>query len=177
MVMPAIARKRIMRKNPLVPIKTIVAFALSAAFAWGASSSGRWLGFNDGTYVVSGEQAAEPAASPSASQSADPQFDPAASLPSDESNIRVSVTGAASKLYSVRPAGDGIRFHSLLRDNLIISLTSVSGKTVAVLFSGIVEPSISYDFPLMDKRLATGVYYCSMKSSKRTVSVRLVLTR
>lgn len=174
--MTAIARMRIMRKNPMIPVRTIAAFTLLTACAWGSSSSGRWLGFNDGTYVVSGEPA-EPAASSSTSQSADPQFDPAASFPSDESNIRVSVTGAASKLYSVRAAGDGIRFHSQLRDNLVISLTSVSGKTVAVLFTGIVEPSISYDFPLTDKRLATGVYYCTMKSSKRTVSVRLALTR
>jgi hypothetical protein len=84
---------------------------------------------------------------------------------------------STSKLYSVRPAGDGIRFHSSIRENLTISLTSISGKTVATLFSGIVEPSISYDFSMRDRQLGTGVYYCSMKSATKTVSVRLVLTK
>ena len=90
---------------------------------------------------------------------------------------RVSVQGEGSKLYSVRPVAGGIRFHSSIRENLTISLTSISGRTVAVLFIGIVEPSISYDFPLGDKRLGTGVYYCSMKSATKTVSVRLALTK
>jgi hypothetical protein len=92
-------------------------------------------------------------------------------------DMHVSVVGAGSKPFTVLPVADGIRFHSAIRENLTVSLTSIAGKTVVVLFRGIVEPSISYDFPLGDKRLGTGVYYCSMKSATKTVSVRLVLTK
>jgi|WetSurMetagenome_2_1015567.scaffolds.fasta_scaffold00150_39 hypothetical protein len=82
-----------------------------------------------------------------------------------------------SKPYRVRPVAGGIRFHSSIRENLVISLVSSSGRTAAPLFRGIVEPGISYDFSLGGKRLAVGAYYCSIKSATRTVTVRVVLAK
>ncbi len=152
----------------------VVAFLASNAMAGSAQGQYgvRGAGFDDGTFVVN-EQSETPVVSPSDSLS---RLDSSPS-PTDADPIRVAVAGAAPKAYSVIPVGDGIRFHSSLRENLAISLCAVSGKIVVLLFSGIVEPSISYDFPLREKRLATGVYYCTMKSATKTVSVKLVLTR
>jgi hypothetical protein len=89
---------------------------------------------------------------------------------------RLTVTGNSSP-YTIHPVKNGLRLTSDIRENLTVTLHSISGKTLAVLFAGIVEPAISYDFSLADLNLGTGVYYCTLKSAKSTKTVRLVLTK
>ncbi len=89
---------------------------------------------------------------------------------------RLSVTGNSGP-YSIRVVENGLRLTSALRTNLTIKLHTISGRTIAVLFSGIVEPAISYDFSLSDKNLGSGVFYCTLETAVSKKTLRLVLTK
>jgi hypothetical protein len=89
---------------------------------------------------------------------------------------RLAVTGNSGP-YAIRSVRNGLRLSSAIRENLTVKLHAVSGKTIAVLFTGIVEPAISYDFSLTGRKLGSGVYYCTLESAKNTKTVKLVLTK
>lgn len=166
-------------KNKRMLVLFVVAVVMTlCTLVLGARPSGiggtSSFGISDGTIHLGGSNS-EPGAWADVDSTKTMEAGPSGRT--EAKDLHVSVVGASSRPYSVRAIADGIRFHSEIRENLTVSLTSVSGKTVAVLFRGIVEPSISYDFPLRENRLGAGVYYCSMKSATKTVSVRLVLTK
>ena len=89
---------------------------------------------------------------------------------------QLAVTGNNGP-YAIRSVRNGLRLSSAIRENLRVKLHSVSGKTIAVLFSGIVEPAISYDFSLTGRKLGSGVYYCTLESAKNTRTFKLILTK
>lgn len=108
--------------------------------------------------------------------------------PIDSTRILVPDTSIATGLRFVRPASPSagpysfrtvagaIRFHSSLREYMTISLVSVSGKTVARLFNGIIEPAMSYDFSLAGRHCAGGAYYCKLTKATGTKMFKVVLT-
>ncbi|HMD68340.1 MAG TPA: hypothetical protein VKF42_05615 [Chitinivibrionales bacterium] len=167
-----------MKNKRMLVLFVVAAVMTLCTLALGAQPSGigglRGFGISDGTIHLGSSNAETEAWADVDSTKA---MEEGLSGRTETKDVHVSVVGASSRPYSVRPIADGIRFHSEIRENLIVSLTSVSGKTIAILFRGIVEPSISYDLLVQDRQARTGIYLCSIRSAKKTVSVKLVLTK